>query len=60
MWKLIRLSSRPNKNLNFLIDLATITMVAKNEKTTEEEPKNFSEAWNHLGMDSQRKWCEAI
>ena len=40
------------EDLSFLIDLATIIMVAEDEGNTEEGPKNFNEAWNHPGMES--------
>ena len=34
------------ENLNVLINLATITMVAENKKAYEEEAKNLNEAWD--------------
>ena len=49
-----------NENLNFLIDFATTAMVAKVKSYTEEEPKNFNNAWNHPDMESRRKCNEAI
>ena len=38
-----------NENLNFLINLAT---VSSNTKPTEDEPWKFNEAWNHLDAKS--------
>ena len=42
-------------NLNFLIDCATIIMVAEDKMTTEERSKMFDKAWNHADVESQRK-----
>ena len=47
----------PIKNLNFLIDLAMVTI---NTKPIPEEPKTFTKAWNHPNMNSCTKWLEAI
>ena len=35
-------------------------MVAGDTKPTGDEPKTFSNAWNHPNQESQRKWQEAI
>ena len=44
----------PKENLNFLIDLSPIMMVAADKVTTEEESKTFNTAWNHLDVESQK------
>ena len=44
------------KNLNFVIDLADITMVAKDTEPTEEAPQTFSKVWNLIDPKLQRKW----
>ena len=44
-WKEVR------ENLIFLIDLATVGMVAEENVTTNEEPKIFNKAWNHPDME---------
>ena len=41
------------KNSNFLIDLS---MMTTNTKPVPEEPKTFSEAWNHPNPNSHAKW----
>ena len=46
------------KNLNDLIDSATISMVVTDEKTKEEEPLN--DGWNHLSREPYRKMHETI
>ena len=43
-----------SKNTNFLIHLATITMVIKDKMMTEEDPKTFGKAWNHQNNESQK------
>ena len=48
------------ENLNFLIDLAIIAMVAKDTKPTKDKPQTFYQAWNHPISESQRKWGEAL
>ena len=45
------------KNLNFLINLA---MVTSDTKPLPEEPKTFTEAWNHTNAYSSAKWRKAI
>ena len=40
------------KNLNFLINLV---MVTTDTKPIPEEPKTFTEAWNHPNANSQAK-----
>ena len=51
----IKLWNRPRerneKDLNFLIDLATITMIAENTKLPNEEPQTFHEDWSHSDPD---------
>ena len=48
------------ENLIFLIDLATIFMLAMETKPTKHEPQTFNKAWNHHHSKSQRIWQEAI
>ena len=57
-----RLSGKPNRKgkFKFLIDLATIAMIAKDKITREEELKNLNEDLNHPSMESQRKWHRAM
>ena len=45
------------KNLKFLINLA---MVTTDTKPNPEEPKTFTEAWNHPKANSCAKWQEVI
>ena len=45
------------KNLNFLIDLAMVTI---DTMPVPEEPASFHEAWNHPNATSQEKWREVI
>ena len=45
------------KNSNFLINLA---MVTGNTKPVPEEPKTFTEAWNHPNANFCTKWQEVI
>ena len=40
---------------DFLIELATITMIAENKET-----KMFQEAWNHPYKESCGQWNKAI
>ena len=51
--KIVKLAKQEKdlgENLNFLVVLATIAIVAEDERL------NFSKAWNHLNKESQRKW----
>ena len=36
------------ENLNFLINLATIVIVAEDTKPTKNEPQTFNKNWNHF------------
>ena len=42
-----------SNNLNFIIDLVNIAIVAEDKEIAEVEPKNFSKAltWSHKGSD---------
>ena len=46
------------KNLNFLIDLAIIAIVAKDTKSMKDEPQTFNKAWSHANLEQNRKWQE--
>ena len=48
-----------NENLYFLIDIATIVIVAEDKKTLKEEPKSFNEVWYHPDKEPQKEWYEA-
>ena len=65
MTMLTKLSKRLKKKVqkkifNFLIDLATVAMVAEDTKPMEDEPQTTNKASNHLNLKSWRKWQEAI
>ena len=42
------------ENLNFLIDLATTTIIAEDTKPPKDEPQMFNEALNHPDPESQK------
>ena len=44
-----------SENINFLINLAAIAVLAEKKITMEEKPKTFDKAWNHQDEKSQRK-----
>ena len=49
-------AAQETENLIFLIDLATVAMVAEYTKPTKDEPHTFNKAWNYPNAESQRKW----
>ena len=51
---------REKENLIFLINSATIAMVAEDTKSTKDEPQTFYKALNHVTLESLRKLKEAI
>ena len=40
------------EHLNFLIDLAIITMVVEDTMLMEDESQTFNKAWNHPSLES--------
>ena len=50
-WSMVN-KKAAKEHLNFLIDLATMVMVAKDNITTEEEHKMFDKACHHFNKKS--------
>ena len=47
-------SIKPLNKFKFLIDLASIVMVAKDTKSTKDEHQTFNKAWNYHKMPFKR------
>ena len=56
-----RLNKKKQKNeIIFFIDIATITMEAKDKVIITAESNKFDESYSHPDMETQRIWREAI
>ena len=54
-----QLKKKSKEKFDFLIDLSTIIMVAKDTKSTKDEPQTFTEAWINPNPKSWKKWQKA-